>query len=321
MGVGYYREVVQWSKGEYPGANNQEDDLAIITTQNGFGYRVDDHGDSLTTASPLGVAGGTAVSDEGIIERTTDNDYFVFTTGTGPISLNIDPYYLSPNLDILATLYNESGTVIATSNPVDALNASFNIGLTAGTYYLSIDGTGRTAAGSDTGYSDYGSLGYYSITGTVNAPSAAPVGPRLFAVRPNDGDLLTRDAVTVLDVSPREMRFLFKGGSNLDPATLDGIRITRRGEDQEFDVASTRSDLGTGGRVVVEFTGEPAVGTAERHRSGPDGKRSRRGQRSGAHDLGGRQPDLRRHEPARGRPRRRPVRSWTRSIWTPSPAR
>ena len=72
MGVGYYRELVQWSKGEYPDANNTEDDLNIITTSNGFGYRSDDHGSTLATASPLGMTGGTTVSDKGIIERNTD---------------------------------------------------------------------------------------------------------------------------------------------------------------------------------------------------------------------------------------------------------
>src|SRR5207253_3500030 len=30
MGVGYDRAISQWSKGEYSGANNTEDDLAII---------------------------------------------------------------------------------------------------------------------------------------------------------------------------------------------------------------------------------------------------------------------------------------------------
>ena len=39
MGVGYYQSLVQWSKGEYRSANNTEDDLAIISTRNGFGYR------------------------------------------------------------------------------------------------------------------------------------------------------------------------------------------------------------------------------------------------------------------------------------------
>ena len=39
MGVGYYKNLSQWSKGEYTGANNLEDDLAIISSAtNGFGY-------------------------------------------------------------------------------------------------------------------------------------------------------------------------------------------------------------------------------------------------------------------------------------------
>src|SRR5262245_24620426 len=42
MGVGYFQELTQWSRGEYPGADNLQDDLAVITTQNGFGYRSDD---------------------------------------------------------------------------------------------------------------------------------------------------------------------------------------------------------------------------------------------------------------------------------------
>ena len=46
MGASYYQEVTQWSQGEYSGATSQEDDLAIITSQNGFDYRVDDHGNS-----------------------------------------------------------------------------------------------------------------------------------------------------------------------------------------------------------------------------------------------------------------------------------
>ena len=69
MGDSRDRALTQWSRGEYPDANNTEDDLWIITTTNGFGYRTDDHGNSTGAASPLGVVGGTAVSGEGIIER------------------------------------------------------------------------------------------------------------------------------------------------------------------------------------------------------------------------------------------------------------
>ncbi|MCU0962468.1 MAG: GEVED domain-containing protein [Pirellulaceae bacterium] len=168
MGVGYYRQLVQWSKGEYPGANNAEDDLAIITTTNGFGYRIDDHGSSVTSASPLDVS-GPIVQDDGVVERTSDADYFVFATQAGEVTLNIDPFYRSPNLDLLAQLYDQDGAVVATSNPLNALNASFQLTLAAGTYYLSVQGTGKPAAGADYGYTAYGSLGYYSISGTIVA--------------------------------------------------------------------------------------------------------------------------------------------------------
>lgn len=170
MGVGYYKELVQWSKGEYPDANNKEDDLAIITSRNGFGYRADDHGSTLAAADDLDVTGGTAIAGEGIIERNTDLDYFVFTTGGGWVSLSIKPFYRGPNLDVLATLYDGAGNVIVASNPTGALDATISLSLAAGTYYLSVEGTGDAAAG----YSDYDSLGYYSVTGTIVDPNALP---------------------------------------------------------------------------------------------------------------------------------------------------
>lgn len=173
MGVGYSRQLVQWSRGQYPDASNQEDDLQMIVSNNGFGYRADDHGGTFATATilnttPSAAPGLVDVSDEGIIERNTDVDYFVFTTGAGVITLSIDPFYRSPNLDILANLYDTDGLLLS-SNPVNALDASFQVDLPAGTYYLTVEGTGKAANGNDFGYSDYGSLGYYSITGTLIA--------------------------------------------------------------------------------------------------------------------------------------------------------
>jgi hypothetical protein len=170
MGVGYYVNLVQWSKGQYPGANRTEDDLSIITTQNGFGYRSDDHSNTIAGASAVDGA-GTTFEAEGIVERNTDLDYFVFTVGAGMATIKVDPFYRSPNLDILARLYDSAGEVVASSNPVTALNASISMVLAAGTYYLSIDGTGKTASGADFGYPDYGSLGYYNITGTRADPN------------------------------------------------------------------------------------------------------------------------------------------------------
>ena len=61
MGVGYYNNLSQWSRGEYADADRQEDDLAIITTQNGFGYRVDDYGDTNGTASVANLVNLTTI--------------------------------------------------------------------------------------------------------------------------------------------------------------------------------------------------------------------------------------------------------------------
>ncbi|MBG0744952.1 MAG: hypothetical protein IV298_16105, partial [Cylindrospermopsis raciborskii KL1] len=165
MGAGYYQNLSQWSRGQYLAANNTEDDLAIITGQNGFGYRTDDTGNTLGTARSLTVS-GTAFSANGIIERNTDVDFFSFTTGAGVISLTISPVSRGPNLDILSELYDAAGNLLVTSNPTDSLAASISVNISPGTYYLKVDGTGQGDP-LVTGYTDYGSLGQYSITGTI----------------------------------------------------------------------------------------------------------------------------------------------------------
>ena len=175
MGCGYDKELTQWSKGEYTDANNQQDDLAILAGSiGGFGYRADDHGGTIASAAGLAVTPDMNVSGSGIIERTADLDFFYFTTGEGLVSLWINPAPQGPDLDILATLYDSSGTVVAVSNPIKALEANFiDLSLLAGTYYLSIDGTGEGDP-LVAGYSDYGSLGQYFITGTIVDPGPLP---------------------------------------------------------------------------------------------------------------------------------------------------
>ncbi|MBI1370953.1 MAG: hypothetical protein GC162_20155 [Planctomycetes bacterium] len=173
MGVGYYQNLTQWSKGEYAGANNTQDDLAIISSQNGFGYRADDYGNTNAAAAALATPSSTTVAGVGIIERTTDVDVFSFTTGAGSVSLNINPADRGANLDILAELYDSSGNLITSSNPSTLLSASINSTLAAGTYYLHISGVGNGDPAT-TGYSDYASLGQYSISGTIVAPDQPP---------------------------------------------------------------------------------------------------------------------------------------------------
>ncbi len=189
MGVGYYREVVQWSKGEYNAANNKEDDLAIITgsvtttyTQNGngFTYRVDDFGSTLATASVPTIVNDTTISVAGVIERAEDIDVFKFFT-LDTLQATILPAAISPNLDILAEIWDATGNVLFTSNPLDALSASFTQTVSAGTYYLAIRGTGKGDPLTN-GYSTYASLGQYSVALTVASDGTPPPPPVILSL-------------------------------------------------------------------------------------------------------------------------------------------
>ncbi len=193
--IGDDENVTTWSKGEYNDANNLEDDLSIITSGNGFGYRTDDHANEFNLASSLNYSeinplnpSETNILTHGIIETNDDIDYFTFQTSSGFINLDIsntttayisdgsgnyESQYLNPrgaNLDISATLYDSSWGLVATSNPNDFLSAGFdNLALDGGTYFLTVEGvgTGDPFNANPTGYTSYASLGEYLINGSV----------------------------------------------------------------------------------------------------------------------------------------------------------
>ena len=265
MGVAYYKELGQFSKGEYPDASENQNDLSVLTSSNRLSYRADDHGSTIATATPLSIT-NTVVFNQGIIERNTDLDYFSFSTIGGIINLDIDPFYRSPNLDILATLYNSSGSIIATSNPVSALDANFSMTLGPGTYYVSVDGTGKAANGSDYGYSDYGSLGYYSISGTI-VDTASP-GIELYGTSFSASPISLFFAAGFIDASfslenngtttapAFDVKFYLSDDANIDPATdllltLDPASIYfDPSEPSAYHVAAGLATFGTHSKTV-----------------------------------------------------------------------
>jgi PKD repeat protein len=178
MGVGYSKSLVQWSKGEYNGANNLKDDYAVMQS-NGLPLRADDHGNMIATATVLaGVSSGgvSSATVQGVIGRPDDVDVFAFAAAAGPINVSLSPAARSANLDAQLTLHDGAGNVMVSANPADALNASLSAVLPAGgTYYLSVQGVGKGSPLS-TGYSNYGSVGQYAIKASYPAPaSQAPV--------------------------------------------------------------------------------------------------------------------------------------------------
>ncbi len=175
MGVGYYHSVSQWSKGEYKGANNKQDDV-LVMQQNGAPLVTDDYGDKPVGAEFLGAT--FPVAEDGIISFAKDVDYFKFNAGAGPITITVDPAPNSPNLDISADLLTAKNKSLGKSNPVSAESGGESTGMNAeisatlavaGTYYVKVDGVAN--GGGANGYTDYGSLGTYSLTVEAEAPT------------------------------------------------------------------------------------------------------------------------------------------------------
>jgi PKD repeat protein len=191
MGTSYYRDVTQWSRGEYVFANNQEDDLAIISSY--VPYRADEAGND--TAHAVALAGST-FSVSGLIETTGDVDVFSFATDAGTVSITAAPASPCANLNLLLSLYDANGAPVTTVGPT-ALSAGATLAtnLPAGNYYLAVNGPGSGDPVLD-GYSNYGSIGRFSITGrVVPAGNQPPV-----AVASNSGPL-TGSAPLVVNFS------------------------------------------------------------------------------------------------------------------------
>ncbi len=89
-------------------------------------------------------------------------------------------------------------------------------------------------------------------------PRQLLAGPDLIGVQPNEGSLI--NGGEILNVSPREIVFRFDDDTQLDPSTLDGIRISRAGEDGVFESATATSDLGSNGAALVEFRAKATGG-------------------------------------------------------------
>ncbi len=181
MGVGYYKAITQWSRGEYNKANNSEDDFAVMTSH-GAEPRDDDHADTLLAATAIS---GPTFAENGLISSRTDVDTFELVVNEpGQLSVAASPAPRGPNLDIGLELLSSTGQVVASADPASGsvagdtslatgLDASLSASVTTGTYFLRVDGVGAGSPRS-TGYSDYASVGAYSLTGELN-PSTTPV--------------------------------------------------------------------------------------------------------------------------------------------------
>lgn len=207
MGTGYNKSVVQWSIGEYTAASNTQDDISVITaTRNGFTFKPDDYGNTITTAATLSVGANgavTAATNSGIIEKRTDIDMFKITCQGGSLNLTASPAASYPNLDIKMDLLDAQGNVLTSANPT-GLAASLVYNVAAGTYYVSIDGVGLNDPKTN-GYSDYASIGVYSLSGTVPSSSTTNISPNVSISSPLSGFATEAPATVALTALAQDL--------------------------------------------------------------------------------------------------------------------
>ena len=165
------KPVTQWSRGEYAGADNQQDDLALIASYTGV--RSDDHGNDSRSAT---VVASTSTTP-GVIGRTGDRDVFAVQSGGGKLAVTLRPPPAGrtwSNLLAQLVVRNSAGTIVATDVPKTASSWSVGVQATvpAGRYTIEVEPIGwRTPTD---GFSTYGSLGAYELSVTTPAGLAPP---------------------------------------------------------------------------------------------------------------------------------------------------
>ena len=178
MGVGYTKNMTTWNNGPTPsGCTVDEDNLSIITSGvNGFTYRPDDYGDNPAVNSTSLSVSNHAFSITGIISTPTDKDAFkIVVSQPGILHVDGTPYSVGAgnddaDLDVELKLMNSSFQVIGTYSPANILNAVIDTTLNPGNYYIVIDGAGNANTASN-----YGSLGSYTLSGTLMPASVTPI--------------------------------------------------------------------------------------------------------------------------------------------------
>ena len=170
MGSAEASERGVWVYGPSESASDFVDEMAILSgSENGFGYRADDHGNAIEQASQL-TRSGLLWTGEGIISQQTDSDVFRFHTDGGRAVFTISPSALGANLIVSAELRSVDNTAITSSEDTGTGRTILQAHLPEGHYVVIVRSNG-----------EYGSLGQYSICGSVSDQmQSLPITPTEF---------------------------------------------------------------------------------------------------------------------------------------------
>ncbi|NLE38135.1 MAG: hypothetical protein GX621_08950, partial [Pirellulaceae bacterium] len=142
------------------GPSYLQDDLAYISGlivsnappgYTGDGYRTDDHGGTIATATPMDVEDATLWMT-GVLERLGDADAFSFTIADAGRYAVAATRENPGSVDLRISLYDSSGTLLAAKDgdprnqPTSMVNDEFaSLDLTTGTYYVVVESHGNYA--------------------------------------------------------------------------------------------------------------------------------------------------------------------------------
>jgi hypothetical protein len=158
MGVAYSKPIAQWSKGEYNGANNKQDDIATIASIAGYLT-------ASNASAPLPLTLGSGTRD--VISNWSNPRYFVLnSTQTGTLQVRATvPLYSGLNCTVeIRDAYGLA--VLAKANALGDLNATVTAPVKPGKYTVKVYGDGEGDV-KTTGFTSYGSIGDFVLTGTI----------------------------------------------------------------------------------------------------------------------------------------------------------
>ena len=157
MGFSYYASRGLWWNGSTTSATVRQDDLTVISGfPNNFGYRPDDHPGIPQFATAVTSANGIDIDPlAGVIERTSDQDFFKVSAPGGLLSVRADVAEFGPMLDLSLKLLDFDGNTLALAD-TSSLGELLNLEVPAGDYFVAVASHGG-----------YGDVGQYTLSGSL----------------------------------------------------------------------------------------------------------------------------------------------------------
>jgi hypothetical protein len=176
MGVAYYQEVGQWSKGEYPNASNLQDDLAIIgqTLPTKRDISEDPRAQIPVSQIPIGDSGTPTplppMVTGAITRPITGHSHLLDLPAAEKVKITTRASEVSSQVAIQLQLKDKYGNLVASGS--ESLETPI---LSANRYYLELTGKKMPGATGGGEGSSYGSVGQYRLAVEVGnlRPSVA----------------------------------------------------------------------------------------------------------------------------------------------------